>query len=59
MYELASAAARLASKEGPSRVGGWALSGISATVVVPPTAQAAEPVAQPSQSVRPGSLKWT
>jgi hypothetical protein len=36
------------------------LSGISTTVVTPPAAAAAEPVAHPSQSLRwPGSLKWT
>ena len=52
-----SAAARFASKLAPSIVGGCALSGISKTVVVPPAAAAREPVANPSQSVRPGSLK--
>ena len=51
-----SAAARFSSKLGRSRVGGLALSGISKTHVAPPAAEASEPVAQPSQSVRPGSL---
>jgi hypothetical protein len=34
-------------------------SGMSKNVVVPPAAQAREPVAMPSQSARPGSLKCT
>ena len=34
-------------KLGPSIVGGWALSGMSKTVVVPPAAAAREPVANP------------
>ena len=50
---------RFRSKLAPSIVGGWALSGMSKIVVVPPAAAAREPVANPSQSVRPGSLKWT
>ena len=53
------AAATLASKAAPSTVGGWALSGISTQAVAPPAASAAVPVAQPSQSARPGSLKCT
>ncbi len=57
--ECFSAAARFASKLGPSIVGGCAFSGMSKTVVVPPAAAAREPVAKPSHSVRPGSLKWT
>ena len=55
----ARAAASLASKAAPSTVGGWALSGISTQAVAPPAASAAVPVAQPSQSARPGSLKCT
>ncbi len=53
------AAATLASNAAPSTVGGWALSGISTQAVAPPAASAAVPVAQPSQSARPGSLKCT
>ena len=48
-----------ASNAAPSIVGGWALSGISMQAVAPPAASARVPVAQPSQSVRPGSLKCT
>ena len=55
----ARAAASLRSKAAPSTVGGWALSGMSMQAVAPPAASAAVPVAQPSQSVRPGSLKCT
>lgn len=35
------------------------MSGISTTVVTPPDAAALVPVQKPSQSVRPGSFKWT
>ena len=38
-------------------VGGWALRGISSTVVTPPAAAPLVPASQPSQSARPGSLK--
>ena len=55
--ELASAAARFNSKLSRFVVGGCAFNGISNTVVVPPAAAARDPVAKPSQSVRPGSLK--
>src|SRR2546425_8778580 len=40
-------------------VGGWALSGISSTVVTPPAAAPRVPTSHPSHSARPGSLKWT
>ena len=53
------AAATLASNDAPSSVGGIALSGMSIAVVVPPQASAAVPVAKPSQSARPGSLRCT
>ena len=43
----------------PVELGGCALSGISMHAVMPPTASAAVPVAMPSQSVRPGSLRCT
>ena len=39
--------------------GGVEFSGMSKNVVVPPAAQAREPVAMPSHSARPGSLKCT
>jgi hypothetical protein len=53
------AAATLASNDAASSVGGDALSGMSTNSVPPPAANAVEPVANPSQSARPGSLKWT
>ena len=53
------AAATLASNAAPSIVGGIALSGMSIAHVVPPAASAAVPVAKPSQSARPGSLRCT
>lgn len=40
-------------------VGGMELRGMSTTVVTPPDAAARVPVQKPSQSVRPGSLRWT
>lgn len=40
-------------------VGGIELSGISTRVVTPPEAAARVPVQKPSQSVRPGSFRWT
>ena len=40
-------------------VGGMELRGMSTTTVTPPEAAAWVPVAKPSQSVRPGSLRWT
>ena len=48
-----------ASKAGAVDVGGDEFSGMSKNAVKPPAASAALPVASPSQSVRPGSLKWT
>ncbi len=42
-----------------SIVGGIELSGMSTIAVVPPAPAAAVAVANPSQSVRPGSLTWT
>ena len=57
--EPRSAAARLASNDPPSSTGGSEFSGMSITVVVPPAAAARLPLGQPSQSARPGSLKWT
>jgi hypothetical protein len=40
-------------------VGGMELRGMSTTTVTPPEDAARVPVAKPSQSVRPGSLRWT
>lgn len=40
-------------------VGGMEFKGMSTTVVTPPEAAARVPVQKPSQSVRPGSLRWT
>ena len=54
-----TAAASFAANDGPSIVGGWAFSGMSTKHVPPPAATARLPDAKPSQSVRPGSLKWT
>ena len=51
------AAATLRSNEAPSIVGGEAFRGMSKKQVPPPAAKAAVPVANPSQSVRPGSLQ--
>src|ERR1017187_6214489 len=57
--ELFCAAASFKSKLSASHVGGWALSGMLKNNVPPPAASAREPVAIPSQSAWPGSLKWT
>ena len=54
-----SAAAIFRLNASASTVGGCAFSGMSTTQVVPPAAADAVPVAQPSQSARPGSLKCT
>ena len=54
-----SAAATFRRNASASTVGGCAFSGMSTTHVVPPAAAAAVPLAQPSQSARPGSLKCT
>ena len=54
-----SPAARFASNAAPSTTGGREFSGMSMTVVTPPAAAARLPWYQPSQSVRPGSLKCT
>src|SRR5215475_6752332 len=40
-------------------VGGRQLSGMSTSVVTPPSAEARVALAKPSHSVRPGSLTWT
>ena len=40
-------------------VGGIEFKGISTSVVTPPEIAALVPVQNPSQSVRPGSLRWT
>ena len=56
---LPRAAARLAASASTVVVTGMLLSGISSTVVTPPAAAAAVPVAKPSHSVRPGSLRCT
>ena len=53
------AAARLASRCATVVVGGMEFKGMSTTVVTPPDAAARVPVQKPSQSVRPGSLRWT
>ena len=54
-----SARVRLASKASTLRTGGEEFRGMSKKAVPPPAARAREPVVRPSQSVRPGSLKWT
>ena len=54
----ARAAERMRSRTPGSSSAGWVL-GISATVVKPPWAAAAEPVATVSASSKPGSRKWT
>src|SRR5688572_26996503 len=59
VWLFCAAAWRLASKLGQSRAGGAEFSGMSKKQVPPPAASADEPVSKPSQSVRPGSLKWT
>ncbi len=56
---LPSAAVRLDSSAATDVVAGMELSGMSQMVVTPPTAAARVAVANPSHSVRPGSLTWT
>src|SRR6185437_873556 len=53
------AAARFTSRFSTVVVGGMLFSGMSTSVVTPPAAAARVAVANPSQSVRPGSLMWT
>ena len=53
------AAARFASRCATVVVGGIELRGMSTSVVTPPDAAARVPVQKPSQSVLPGSLRWT
>ena len=53
------AAARFASSAATEVVGGMLLSGMSTMVVTPPAAAARVAVANPSHSVRPGSLTCT
>jgi hypothetical protein len=55
----ASSAARLRSKSAAAIVHGAELSGMSKNSAPPPAASARLPVAAPSHSVRPGSLKCT
>ena len=50
---------RFSSKAARVMTGGLEFSGMSKKVVPPPAARAREPVVKPSQSARPGSLKWT
>ena len=57
MTEDCSRAVRLASKAAASTVHGEELSGMSKNSVPPPAARARLPVAAPSHSTRPGSLK--
>ena len=52
-------AASFSSNRAPSTTGGVEFNGMSKKHVPPPAASAAEPVAAPSHSARPGSLKWT
>ncbi len=47
------------SNAAASIVGGCAFSGMSTAVVAPPAASAAVPGPMPSQSLRPGSFRWT
>lgn len=54
-----SAAVRLLSRFSTVVVGGIELRGMSMTVVTPPERAARVPVRKPSQSVRPGSFRWT
>ena len=57
VIDAASSAARLRSNSARSMVHGVELSGMSKNSVPPPAASARLPVAAPSHSVRPGSLK--
>ena len=54
-----AAAARFTASDAGSSVGGRLLSGMSTIVVTPPAAAARVAVANPSHSVRPGSLTCT
>ncbi len=53
------AASRFAARLSTVVVGGIELSGMSTRAVTPPDAAARVPVQKPSQSVRPGSFRWT
>jgi hypothetical protein len=53
------AVCRLISRFCKVVVGGIEFNGISTTVVIPPATAARVPVQKPSQSVRPGSFRWT
>ncbi len=57
--DLPSAAARFSASAATVVVGGMLLSGMSTIVVTPPAAAARVAVANPSHSVRPGSLTCT
>ena len=57
--EARSSAARFSSNRAAVTVQGEELSGMSKNNAPPPAASARLPVAAPSQSVRPGSLKCT
>ena len=59
MASWPAAAARLRSSAATVTVGGMLFSGMSTIVVTPPAAAAAVAVANPSHSVRPGSLTCT
>ncbi len=54
-----AAAARFTASAATDVVGGMAFSGMSTIVVTPPAAAARVALANPSHSVRPGSLTWT
>lgn len=53
------AASRLIARFFSVVVGGIELRGMSTSVVTPPEMAALVPVKKPSQSVLPGSLRWT
>ena len=59
VQDFSSAIPRFSRNPAASSTGGSELNGISKNIVPPPAASAAEPVAIPSQSARPGSLKCT
>jgi hypothetical protein len=50
---------RFTDSASTSTVGGMLFSGMSTTVVTPPASAARVALANPSHSVRPGSLTWT